>query len=279
MKKGGLLLLAALLAGCQSASSLVDQGRYQLETARRAQAYDARIRFLVIHYTAGDFPTSLNVLTDEHVSAHYLIPAYPPYRQGKPVAWQLVDEQDAAWHAGSSAWRGVSRLNGTSIGVELENPGYRRTLTGERWSPFPAAQIALFTDIARQVVARYRIAPQNVVAHSDIAPLRKRDPGPLFPWRALARNGIGAWPDEARVRFYLRGRMASAPVATEALVEKLARYGYPVPDAATARQRRQIIAAFQMHFRPENYRGDADAQSEAIVDALLEQYGAAALSR
>ncbi|MCL2895425.1 N-acetylmuramoyl-L-alanine amidase [Brenneria sp. MC1SB4.1] len=263
-----------LLAGCQSASSQKDLGRYKVDTAHRAQAQESRIRFLVIHYTAEDFPTSLSTLTDEHVSAHYLIPAHPPLDRGKPVVWQLVPESQAAWHAGASGWRGFTRLNNSSIGIELENAGYRRTLTGVKWTPFPAAQIAVLSDMARQIVARYGIAPHNVVAHSDIAPLRKQDPGPLFPWEQLARAGIGAWPEAERVRFHLDGRDPARPVDADRLLAKLARYGYQVRGDMSARQKRQVIAAFQMHFRPRDYRGEADAQTEAIADALLEKYAA-----
>lgn len=129
----------------------------------------------MIHYTAEDFATSLNILTDEHVSAHYLIPAHPPLQHGKPLAWQLVPESQAAWHAGASSWRGFSRLNHSSIGIEIENAGYQRTLTGYTWAPFTGSQIQLVTALARDIVERYQIAPQNVVAHSDIAPQRKQD--------------------------------------------------------------------------------------------------------
>lgn len=274
-----VILMSLLLAGCQSASSLKDLGRYKVDSAHHAQAQESRIRFLVIHYTAEDFSSSLSTLTDEHVSAHYLIPAHPPFDQGKPVVWQLVPESQAAWHAGASGWRGFTRLNNSSIGIELENAGYRRTLTGVKWAPFPPPQIAVLTDMARQIVARYQIAPQNVVAHSDIAPLRKLDPGPLFPWDQLARAGIGAWPDANRVTFYLRGRKPDEPVNAASLLNKLARYGYPMANDMTERQKQQVIAAFQMHFRPRNYQGSADAQTEAIADALLEKYGSAAVTR
>lgn len=250
-------------------------GSYKVDRAYHAQAQESRIRFLVIHYTAEDFSSSLSILTDEQVSAHYLISAYPPLDQGKPVVWQLVPESQAAWHAGASGWRGFTRLNNSSIGIEVENAGYQQTLVGEKWAPFPPPQIAVLTDIARQIVARYQIAPQNVVAHSDIAPLRKQDPGPLFPWQQLAQGGIGAWPDADRVTFYLRGRQPDEPVDAGGLLEKLARYGYPIATAMSERQKQRVIAAFQMHFRPLNHQGNADAQTEAIADALLEKYGGA----
>ncbi|KHN52040.1 N-acetylmuramoyl-L-alanine amidase [Pectobacterium fontis] len=274
MLKWMVCITLGLLVGCQSApSSLREQNSYVLETALQSRAQESRIRFLVMHYTAGDFASSLNILMDEHVSAHYLIPAQPPLRHDKPLAWQLVPESQAAWHAGASSWRGFSRLNHSSIGIEIENAGYQRTLTGYTWAPYPASQIQLVTAIARDIIDRYQIAPQNVVAHSDIAPLRKHDPGPLFPWQALAQAGVGAWPDAPRVAFYLNGRPPMQPVDETMLLEKLVRYGYAVTPTMTAREKRQVIAAFQMHFRPENYQGQPDAQSDAIVDALLEKYG------
>ncbi|WP_318248707.1 N-acetylmuramoyl-L-alanine amidase [Pectobacterium aroidearum] len=273
MLKWMVCIVLGLLTGCQSTSSLQEQNNYVLETGVKSRAQESRIRFLVIHYTAEDFATSLNILTDEHVSAHYLVPAHPPLQRGKPLAWQLVPESQAAWHAGASSWRGFSRLNNSSIGIEIENAGYQRTLTGYTWEPFTAAQIQLVTALARDIVARYQIAPQNVVAHSDIAPQRKQDPGPLFPWQALAQAGVGAWPDAQRVAFYLQGRPTTQPVDEAVLLEKLGRYGYSVQDSMTAREKWQVIAAFQMHFRPANYQGQPDAQSEAIVDALLEKYG------
>ncbi|WJV65349.1 N-acetylmuramoyl-L-alanine amidase [Pectobacteriaceae bacterium CE70] len=275
MQKYIIVLLLLALTGCQTPSptTLVDHGRYQLETAVAAQSQEARIKFLVIHYTAEDFPDSLHTLANTDVSVHYLIPAAPPLRHGKPVAWQLVPESQAAWHAGNSYWRGFTRLNAVSVGIELENPGYHRTPLGYSWAPFSAPQLAVLIDLASDIIQRYQIAPQNVVAHSDIAPQRKIDPGALFPWQRLAAAGIGAWPDPARVMFYLQGRDTTAPVSQADLLTKLARYGYQVGAGMTEREQRRVISAFQMHFRPQRYDGNPDAETEAIVDALLEKYG------
>ncbi|WP_420912756.1 N-acetylmuramoyl-L-alanine amidase [Chimaeribacter arupi] len=269
-----LLLPVLLLSACQQPvpPGMAASGNLLLERSAPARGVDQRIRFLVIHYTAGDFPTALATLTEEHVSAHYLIPAAPPQRGGKPVVWQLVPEQARAWHAGASGWRDRTNLNDTSVGIELENPGFRRTLLGRRWYPFPPAQIAALTELAGQIVKRYQIAPQNVVGHADIAPQRKQDPGPCFPWQALAAAGIGAWPDPARVSGYLQGRPPGEPVAQARLLALLAAYGYPVTEGMDDAAQRQVIAAFQMHFRPADYRGLPDAESEAIARALLAQY-------
>ncbi|MFW0847758.1 N-acetylmuramoyl-L-alanine amidase, partial [Cronobacter sakazakii] len=243
------------------------------DTRRAAQAAYPRIKVLVIHYTADDFDTSLATLTDRHVSSHYLIPANPPQKGGKPVIWQLVPERELAWHAGISFWRGATRLNDTSVGIELENYGYRKIDGQKQYFPFSPPQIAVLSKLARDIIQRYQIAPQNVVAHADIAPQRKDDPGPLFPWQALAAQGIGAWPDESRVAFYLAGRNPYAPVDEATLLDLLARYGYEVTPQMSEAQRKRVIQAFQMHFRPARYDGLPDAQSEAIAGALLEKYG------
>ncbi|MCA7012018.1 N-acetylmuramoyl-L-alanine amidase [Dickeya dadantii] len=274
--RGVALMGLTLLVGCQTHQRYVDEGDYQLDQSSPAASRGERVRFLVFHYTAEDLGNSLEKLTAEHVSAHYLVPAYPPQVNGKPVAWKLVPESQAAWHAGTSYWRGYSQLNATSIGIEQENPGWRQTASGTRWwQPYTPQQITLVTHLARDIIARHHIAPQDVVGHSDIAPQRKVDPGPLFPWQQLAMAGIGAWPQPQRVQFYLQGRQEYAPVDRNALLEKLARYGYEVSPDMTARQQQQVVAAFQMHFRQQRYDGEADAETEAIADALLEKYGAA----
>lgn len=118
-----------------------------------------------------------------------------------------------------------------------------------------------------------QINPANVVAHSDVAPQRKDDPGPLFPWRQLAAQGIGAWPNSDRVAFYLAGRAPYEPVDEAELLTLLDRYGYEVKPELTDAQRKRVITAFQMHFRPARYDGLADAETEAIAQALLEKYG------
>nr|WP_232103233.1 N-acetylmuramoyl-L-alanine amidase [Serratia liquefaciens] len=266
-----------MLAGCQSApqSTTIDRGDYQLETLHQAQGADQRIRFLVMHYTAEDFHSSLKTLTDEHVSAHYLLPAHPPLVQGKPVAFQLVPEALRAWHAGASTWRGRTNLNDTSIGIEIVNRGFNRTLLFTHWQPYTPQQIALLIPLSRDIIQRYGIQPTDVVGHSDIAPQRKQDPGPLFPWRQLAQAGIGAWPDEQQVQRLLAGRDKQAAVPLAPLIEKLARYGYGIDARWDVRQQKNVLAAFQMHFRPSDYRGEPDAETEAIVDALLLKYGAA----
>jgi len=267
------LLLALLLAGCATEKGIVDKGAYELDTRHQAQAAYPRIKVLVIHYTADDFDSSLATLTDKNVSSHYLIPANPPAPDGKPRIWQLVPENELAWHAGISFWRGTNRINDTSVGIELENRGWQKTAGVKHFTPFETAQIAALVPLAKDIIARYNIKPENVVAHSDIAPQRKDDPGPLFPWRELAEQGIGAWPDASRVAFYMNGRPRYQAVDTAALLDLLACYGYDVPANSTPAQQKRIIMVFQMHFRPQLWNGVADVETMAIAEALLEKYG------
>lgn len=267
-----LVAAALLLAGCAGEKGIVEKEGYQLDTRRQAQAAYPRIKVLVIHYTADDFDSSLATLTDKQVSSHYLVPAVPPRYNGKPRIWQLVPEQELAWHAGISAWRGATRLNDTSIGIELENRGWQKSAGVKYFTPFEPAQIQALIPLAKDIIARYHIKPENVVAHADIAPQRKDDPGPLFPWQQLAQQGIGAWPDAQRVNFTLPGARRT-PVDTASLLELLARYGYDVKPDMTPREQRRVIMAFQMHFRPTLYNGEADAETQAIAEALLEKYG------
>lgn len=263
----GILLL---LAGCQdSQHGVVDRGDYLADRSYQAQGVDQRIRFIILHYTAENEAGSLRILTRQKVSAHYLVAAEPDSRQGKPVVWQLADENQRAWHAGASYWQGRTNLNDTSIGIEIVNAG---PLAGG-WAPFAPAQIALVSILVKDIAARYAIPPQNILGHMDVAPERKQDPGPAFPWRQLAAKGVGAWPDEYAVRRNLNGRPVNEPVQVSRLLRKLARYGYNAPLSMNEEQARLVIAAFQMHFRPADYQGYADAESEAIVDALLEKYG------
>src|SRR5262249_48473891 len=204
------------------------------------------VEFLVLHYTELPLEESLDVLTDAarslKVSAHYVLAE-------DGTVYRLVPEDRVAWHAGKSWWRGHERLNETSIGIEIVN------LWGDT-NPYPEAQIASLVELCRGIVARHpRIVPRNVVGHSDIAPDRKIDPGTLFPWKVLADAGIGVFPEKIE-----------APYEGD-LAKGLQRYGYqPSGDVPLA----EIVKAFQRHFRPTKVDGVADADTKALLAALLD---------
>ncbi|HVE07462.1 MAG TPA: N-acetylmuramoyl-L-alanine amidase [Paraburkholderia sp.] len=262
---------AALLAACTTTT--IDRGTYYADTSHQARYADTRIRFLVMHYTEIGETQSLNVLTHEPVSAHYVVPEAPRSKNGEPVVWQLVPEAQRAWHAGVSYWQGTTELNAASLGIENVNLGPLDTPQGRTWQPYPPAQVDALIRLAKDIVTRYQIPPTRVVGHSDIAPQRKIDPGPLFPWKQLYDAGIGAWPDAATVAADLAGRAPEAPADVRGLQLKLARYGYQVAtDGVLDDKTRRVFAAFQMHFRPRDYAGNPDAETDAIAQALLDKY-------
>lgn len=283
-----LLGLMTLLAACGSEPQPVnipppvplsryqDRGEYVVDTGYNSVSRSERsgsIHFLVLHYTATSESAALTALTQKTVSAHYLILDPPLTNNNKPVALALVPESEQAWHAGKSYWRGYQDLNDTSIGIEIVNPGFTRSGSEKNWYSYSRQQIDLIVKVTKDLVQRYNLSPQNVVAHSDIAPLRKSDPGPMFPWKQLAEQGIGAWPDEYLVARYISGRNKYAPVDVGAIQLLLSRYGYDIKQTGRLdKLTRQIISAFQMHFRPNNFNGNPDVETEAIALALLDKY-------
>lgn len=265
-----VVALALLSSGCHSVK---DRGDYWVDDTHRALGAEPRIQFLVFHYTAEDFPSSLNILTGDNVSAHYLVDTNPDVQSGKPIVLQLVPEDMRAWHAGASFWRGRINLNDTSVGVEIVNQGPFKLNGASYWQPFTDSQIALVIALSRDIIQRNQIAAVNVVGHSDISPGRKIDPGPLFPWKLLADAGVGAWPDSSAIDRYLAKRRLQPTLDVKELQNNLSRYGYQVPDSGMMdNQTRTVVKAFQMHFRPVDYSGEADAETLAILDALLEKY-------
>jgi N-acetylmuramoyl-L-alanine amidase len=227
-----------------------------------------RISSLVLHYTALNFEKSLQVLTDPktQVSAHYLVPEKNTAKERKVL--QLVKENERAWHAGISHWQRRSNLNDTSIGIEIVNLGYTDNEDGRIWYSFTDYQIETIIELAKTIIERYQIHPTCVVGHSDIAPGRKVDPGPFFPWKKLYENGIGAWFDEKELVI-----TQNIEINIRKLQENLQRYGYAIEITGKFdEQTRTILQAFQMHFRTDDYSGSPDAETFAILENLIQKY-------
>jgi N-acetylmuramoyl-L-alanine amidase len=205
---------------------------------------------VVLHYTSNDdTDTALRTLTDplREVSAHYLVG-----RDGDIV--QLVDETRRAWHAGASRWGGIDDVNSVSIGIELDNNGFE---------PYPPAQIDALLLLLADLKLRLSIPTANFVGHADVAPRRKLDPGPLFPWRILAEYGFGLWcdtPDPALIADPLLVDVAAA----------LRGLGYDTSDLEAAR------AAFRLHHLPDADEPTAALLEAATMDCLLRQRDAPA---
>ncbi|MBP0463418.1 N-acetylmuramoyl-L-alanine amidase [Roseomonas sp. PWR1] len=198
---------------------------------------------LVLHYTGmRTGAEAIARLRDPaaKVSSHYVV-------EEDGAVFRLVPEARRAFHAGISHWRGHSGLNARSIGIEIVNPGHE---WGYR--DFPALQMAAVCDLCLDILARHPIPARNVVAHSDVAPDRKEDPGELFDWEGLARNGVGVWP----------GR-DPAPADADAVLPLLREIGYrddlPLP---------VLVTAFQRHWLPGRADGIADAPTRARLAAV-----------
>ncbi|RKR07226.1 N-acetyl-anhydromuramyl-L-alanine amidase AmpD [Kushneria sinocarnis] len=247
------------------------RGDFHVDHGVAARAFNERVRFLILHYTDGDDASALRALTGPEVSVHYLVLARPARWAGEPVVLQLLDERRRAWHAGVSQWGDRRHLNDTSIGIEIVNAGYRDTPHGRLWFPFAEDQIELVSRLARDIVQRYDIDPTHVLAHGDVAPGRKVDPGPFFPWRQLHEAGVGAWPRPADVTRWVH-RFHRQPPDIGQLHRALAAWGYAVPDAPDAGALRPVVRAFQLHFRPTDTDGVIDTETAARLFALIERY-------
>jgi len=208
----------------------------------------AVIDILVLHYTGmqtGEAALARLCDPTAKVSAHYTIDEDGTF-------YAMVPEDRRAWHAGISGWAGARDINARSIGIELVNPGH-----AFGYRAFPSAQIAALCELAKDILARHAIPAWRVLGHSDVAPLRKEDPGELFPWAKLAGEGIGLWPDRA------------ADPGEAHISALFTRYGY---DPEVPLEKR--ITAFQRHFRPARVDGMADAETRMLLAGLIALYDA-----
>ena len=223
---------------------------------------------IVLHYTG--MPQAAAALErlrarGSEVSAHYFV-----FEDGRIV--QMVPESRRAWHAGIALWAGETDINSCSIGIEIANPGH-----DHGYPDFPARQIAAVTALCRSIQKRHTIPTVRVLAHSDVAPARKQDPGEKFPWRTLFDSGVGHWVRPAPIR-------DGGPVLTlgdrgkevAALQSTFAEYGYGVaPTAIYDSATHEVVAAFQRHFRPERVDGIADRSTRETLNDVLAQRGRA----
>ena len=224
---------------------------------RKGREIDA----IVLHYT--DMPTAgaaVAVLCDPatEVSSHYLVDD-----DGGVI--QMVPEERRAWHAGRSYWRGERDLNSVSIGIEIANGGLRGGLP-----PFPDRQIDAVIALCRDIVARHGVPADRILAHSDIAPGRKVDPGPRFPWARLARDGLGVWPSVPQVIPGVSLALGANGCRVAALQKSLTAWGADVPASGTFdRATQTAVAAFQLHFRLTCYDGVADEETIALAATFV----------
>ncbi|MCZ2084531.1 MAG: N-acetylmuramoyl-L-alanine amidase [Flavobacteriales bacterium] len=236
-----------------------------------------RQKYIILHYTALDDDKSVNVLTQQSVSAHYLVNDL-----GDNEIYQLVDENKRAYHAGISAWRKDKMLNDTSIGIEIVNAGYKTDESGIKIFPeYPDAQVKKIAALVKDIATRYMVPPTNILGHSDIAPTRKQDPGPNFPWKKLYDEyQIGMWYDEStKQTFYDTAVLddyamqMTVPSFVFKIQTALRDFGYDInPNGTYDDATKKTVETFQYHFRPQNYSGMIDAETWAILQALNLKY-------
>lgn len=225
------------------------------EPRRNGRAVD----MLLLHYTgmtSADAACALLCSPESGVSCHYLV-------DEDGTITQMVSEDARAWHAGVSSWQGETDTNSRSIGIEIQNPGHQ---LGYR--DFPAPQMQSVIALCRDILTRHAIAPRNVLAHSDVAPGRKIDPGERFDWPLLFREGIGHWVPAADLNDSALGSVDLA--AFQRLLQDYG-YGIEVTGACDA-QTRKVTDALQRHFRPALVTGVPDLSclrtAERLLDAL-----------
>ena len=252
----------------------------------QSESFSTRIRFVVIHYTSIDWENSLKVLTNERyeVSSHYLIPENGDDTYSDQIKiFQLVDEENRAWHAGISKWEERTNINDQSIGIELVNQAECSVRQGSQYdytnnyiclfSEFDSDQIDQLILLLKDILSRHdEIKPTYIVGHSDISPDRKFDPGPKFPWKKLYENGIGAWYDDQTFEKYNNQFKRKIPDINQ-IQCALKRYGYGVE--ITNKMDEQtffVIRAFQYHFTPNKSDGSISVDTVSALWALLEKY-------
>lgn len=222
----------------------------------------SKIDILLLHYTgmeSGDAALDWLCREESGVSCHYFV-----YEDGR--IFQLVPEAKRAWHAGKSCWQGEVDTNSRSIGIEIVNSGH----SGD-YPDFPKEQIEAVIELCGDIIKRNpAIKPNNVLAHSDVAPGRKHDPGEKFPWALLHKKGIGHWvnsPQKVKGGFLQMGD-SGEPVA--ALQAMLALYGYGVEISGNFDQKtHDCIYAFQQHFRQSVVDGVADGETISVLNELI----------
>ena len=266
MKQLAAALLALVLAGCASTRPpTATEGGVPIDATHVAKGQDSRSLFLVIHYTVVDLPQSLKILTEQEVSAHYLLSDESP-----PRIFRLVDENRRAWHSGASAWGPNRRLNSSSIGIEIVHPGYTLGPNKEKlFAPFPQAQIDALMPLVRDIAKRHEIKPERILGHGEVTPSYKEDPGPTFPWKLFADLGITPpWPDVVRVATQ-RALYETALPEVQWFQKALSQHGYEIERTGQMdSQTQRVLMNFQMRYRPTLFDGQPDAESAAILWVL-----------
>ena len=251
-------------------------GKFQVDSSTYiSRGKEERIKFIILHYTALDNVGSIRELKGG-VSAHFLV-----LDEDDNKIYSLVPLEQRAWHAGVSAFRGRTNINDTSVGIEIVNDGIAKEYRSDpnpyhpydHYVDYKPIQIEKVAQIIKYVAEKYNIPARNIVAHSDIAPSRKKDPGAKFPWKELYdKYNIGAWYDEADKQEFMDEEKFKATSIRE-IKDELRKYGYEINRLDEwDKESKDVVYAFQLHFNPKNATGEMDLETFAILKALNKKY-------
>jgi len=258
-------------------STVRNMGKFQVDSSSYvAIGKNERIQFIVVHYTAIDNAASIKELTTNKVSSHFLV-----LDEDDNKIYSLVPLEQRAWHAGASAFRGRTNINDTSVGIEIVSDGIAKEFISDpnpyhpydHYVDYKPIQIEKVAQIIKYVAEKYNVPARNIVAHSDIAPSRKKDPGAKFPWKELYdKYNIGAWYDEADKQTFMDEEKFKATSIRE-IKDELRKYGYEINRFDEwDKESKDVVYAFQLHFNPKNATGEMDLETFAILKALNKKY-------
>lgn len=275
MKRIFLIITAFLMCSCSDLHYKVNKSKY------KSVSYNERVRFIIVHYTALNDEKSIIALTKHKVSSHYLIT-----QKRDDDVFSIVPDTQRSWHAGVSYFDGYKNLNDNSIGIEISNLGYSSAdrekvnkfkygiVDRDIFYAFNEAQVYKIAMLIRELQAKYKVNPRYILGHSDIAPTRKMDPGPKFPWKYLYdKYGLGAWYDQVDFDYYYSPDLFSK-YSVKDLKKEFKKYGYEidVENEEWDLKSKKVVSAFQMHFRPAKIDGVVDLETFAIIKSLNKKY-------
>ena len=225
-----------------------------------------QIKFIIFHYTGMKSESdALKRLTEiqSEVSCHYLIK-----NNGEIV--KIVPDLYIAWHAGKSSWKNYKSLNQNSIGIEITNPGHEYG-----YKNFTQKQITTLVKLSKFLIKKYKINPKNILGHSDIAVLRKKDPGEKFPWEYLSKNKIGIWHTLNKQDLLKNRKLKISKIEENIFFRNLFKIGYSKifpKNIGRNKYLRELIKSFQRRFRQELVDGKIDQECLLINKSLIKVY-------
>jgi len=228
--------------------------------------FPKKIKFIVFHYTGMKSESdALNRLIgiQSEVSCHYLIK-----NNGEII--KIVPDLYIAWHAGKSSWKNYKSLNQNSIGIEITNPGHEHG-----YKKFTQKQITSLLKLSKFLIKKYKISPKNILGHSDIAVLRKKDPGEKFPWEYLSKNKIGIWHQLNKQELTKNRKLKISKIEENIFFSNLFKIGYSkkyLKDKNKIKYLRELTKTFQRRFRQALVDGRIDQECLLISKNLIKTY-------